>query len=85
MTFVTIRWTVVLLAGRHDTPRAQRALSHLCQTYWFPLYAYVRRKGYAPQDAEDLTQGFLRACCSLTRLLLCAGSAAGSAPSCWRR
>ncbi len=58
MTFVTTRWTVVLTAGRHDTSRAQIALASLCQAYWFPLYAYVRRRGYSPQDAEDFTQGF---------------------------
>jgi RNA polymerase sigma-70 factor (ECF subfamily) len=49
---------VVLTAGRSDTPRAQAALAGLCQTYWYPLYAYVRRHGYSPADAEDLTQGF---------------------------
>lgn len=41
-----------------DTTAARDALSELCQTYWYPLYAYVRRSGCAPQDAEDLTQGF---------------------------
>ncbi len=56
--FATTRWTVVLNAARSDTPRAQAALADLCQTYWFPLYAYVRRRGHGPHDAEDLTQGF---------------------------
>jgi RNA polymerase sigma-70 factor (ECF subfamily) len=56
--FVTTRWTVVLAAGRNDTPNARAALAELCQMYWYPLYAYVRRKGYAPHDADDLTQGF---------------------------
>ena len=56
--FATTRWTVVLTAGRRDTARAQQALAELCQSYWWPLYAYVRRKGHAPADAEDLTQGF---------------------------
>ena len=46
------------MAGRSDTPRAQAALAGLCQTYWYPLYAYIRRRGYSPADAEDLTQGF---------------------------
>ena len=45
-------------AGRSDTPRARHALERLCQTYWYPLYAYVRRRGYSAHDAEDLTQGF---------------------------
>src|ERR1051326_4088522 len=57
-TFVTTHWSVVLTAGGSDTPRARDALSTLCQTYWYPLYAYVRGRGYTREDAEDLTQGF---------------------------
>jgi RNA polymerase sigma-70 factor (ECF subfamily) len=56
--FVTTHWSLVLAAGRTDTTRAQDALAKLCQTYWYPLYAYVRRRGFSPHDAEDLTQGF---------------------------
>jgi DNA-directed RNA polymerase specialized sigma24 family protein len=56
--FATTHWTVVLAAGRRHTPQAQAALEQLCQTYWFPLYAYIRRRGYAKADAEDLTQAF---------------------------
>jgi DNA-directed RNA polymerase specialized sigma24 family protein len=56
--FVTTHWSVVLTASRSDTPRAQEALTKLCQTYWYPLYAYVRRRGHAPPDAQDLTQEF---------------------------
>jgi len=48
----------VLTAGRSDTTRAQNALAKLCQTYWHPLYAYVRRRGHSPEDAQDLTQSF---------------------------
>lgn len=57
-TFVTTHWSVVLAAGRSDTTRAQAALARLCQAYWYPLYAYVRRRGYQPHDAQDLTQEF---------------------------
>ena len=57
--FATTRWTLVLAAGRDTPARAQAALAELCQTYWYPLYAYVRRRGHGPQDAEDLTQAFL--------------------------
>jgi RNA polymerase sigma factor (sigma-70 family) len=56
--FVTTQWTVVLSAASSDTPRARAALENLCQTYWHPLYAYVRRRGYSPEDAQDLTQEF---------------------------
>jgi RNA polymerase sigma-70 factor (ECF subfamily) len=56
--FVTTHWSVVLTAGRTDTTRAHDALAKLCQTYWYPLYAYVRRRGQSPEDAQDLTQEF---------------------------
>ena len=57
--FATTRWTLVLRAGDAQVPmQAGQALAELCQTYWYPLYAYVRRRGYSPQDAEDLTQEF---------------------------
>jgi RNA polymerase sigma-70 factor (ECF subfamily) len=56
--FVTTRWTVILHAGRRSTPQADEALEELCQTYWFPLYAFLRRKGESKEDAEDLVQGF---------------------------
>ena len=48
----------MLAAGRCRSPEAGRALEELCRTYWFPLYAYVRRHGHTREDAEDLTQAF---------------------------
>ena len=60
--FVTTHWSVVLTAGRSDTTRARSALARLCQVYWYPLYAYVRRLGHSPHDAQDLTQeAFIKA------------------------
>jgi RNA polymerase sigma factor (sigma-70 family) len=56
--FATTHWTVVLAAGKRQTPQSDRALEELCQTYWFPLYAYVRRRGHNKPDAEDLVQAF---------------------------
>ena len=56
--FATTHWTVVLAAGQRHTPQADHALEELCRTYWFPLYAYVRRRGHAKADAEDLVQAF---------------------------
>lgn len=56
--FATTRWTVVLAAGRKSTPQADVALEELCRTYWYPLYAFVRRQGHSKEDAEDLTQAF---------------------------
>jgi RNA polymerase sigma-70 factor (ECF subfamily) len=56
--FQTTRWTMVLAAGQGGTPQAAAALSTLCQTYWYALYTYIRRSGYGPEDAKDLTQGF---------------------------
>lgn len=56
--FATTHWSVVLSAGGGDTARARDALAQLCQTYWYPLYSYVRRRGSSPEDAQDLTQAF---------------------------
>ena len=56
--FVTTHWSIIISAGGSDTTRARDALARLCQTYWYPLYAYVRRRGYSPHDAQDLTQAF---------------------------
>lgn len=56
--FTTTCWTLVSEAKTSDSGRAQEALEALCHKYWFPLYAYVRRKGYSHHDAQDLTQGF---------------------------
>ncbi len=56
--FATTHWSVVAQAGDSQSPDAERAMEELCQTYWYPLYAFVRRKGYAHEDASDLTQAF---------------------------
>jgi len=56
--FVTTHWSVVQAAQQGDTTGAEAALARLCQSYWYPLYAYVRRRGYGPEDAQDLTQEF---------------------------
>jgi RNA polymerase sigma-70 factor (ECF subfamily) len=57
--FHTTRWSVVLAAQRgSDTIRAHSAMAALCKDYWYPLYAFVRRRGYAAHDAQDLTQAF---------------------------
>lgn len=45
-------------AGKRDSPAAAAALEQLCRTYWYPLYAYIRRRGFGPEDAQDLTQEF---------------------------
>jgi RNA polymerase sigma-70 factor (ECF subfamily) len=56
--FATTHWSVVLAAGKSSAPRQKQALEILCQSYWFPLYAYLRRRGYDTHQAEDLTQAF---------------------------
>jgi RNA polymerase sigma-70 factor (ECF subfamily) len=56
--FATTHWTVVLAAGRRHTVQSDQALEELCRAYWFPLYAYARRKGHSREDAEDLIQAF---------------------------
>jgi RNA polymerase sigma factor (sigma-70 family) len=56
--FRTTNWSVVLLSAQSQAPGSESALADLCRLYWYPLYAFVRRRGYSAQDAEDLTQGF---------------------------
>jgi RNA polymerase sigma-70 factor (ECF subfamily) len=56
--FVTTHWSVVLAAGEGGSHSAADALEKLCRVYWYPLYAFVRRLGTTPSDAQDLTQGF---------------------------
>ncbi len=56
--FSTTHWSVVLKAGHDSSPDAAQALERLCRTYWYPLYVVVRRRGYSPEDAQDLTQEF---------------------------
>jgi RNA polymerase sigma-70 factor (ECF subfamily) len=56
--FTTTHWSVVLIAGGAASGAADSALEHLCRTYWYPLYAYVRRQGHSESDAQDLTQSF---------------------------
>src|SRR5262245_37273445 len=56
--FTTTHWSVVLEARDGDSPGAAAALERLCQTYWRPLYAFIRREGYDATEAQDLTQEF---------------------------
>ncbi len=55
--FPTTSWTMVLAASRQSSGSTE-ALSRLCAAYWYPIYAFTRRKGYAREEAEDLTQAF---------------------------
>jgi RNA polymerase sigma factor (sigma-70 family) len=55
--FPTTHWSTVLVAG-HTSPQSEEALARLCQAYWYPLYVFARRQGQAPEDAQDLVQGF---------------------------
>jgi len=57
IAFTTTQWSVVLTA-QGKSPAADEALEKLCRTYWWPLYGFVRRQGYPPEEAQDLTQGF---------------------------
>jgi RNA polymerase sigma-70 factor (ECF subfamily) len=55
--FPTTRWSRVVVAVGRSVPEAEEALADLCRAYWYPLYAFIRRKGYDPDSAEDLVQG----------------------------
>jgi RNA polymerase sigma factor (sigma-70 family) len=56
--FRTTHWSLVLAAGAGASESAHEALAVLCETYWYPLYAYLRRRGHPAEDAQDLTQAF---------------------------
>lgn len=56
--FSATHWSVVLEAGQHDLARSVAALERLCRTYWYPIYAFIRRRGADSHEAEDLTQAF---------------------------
>lgn len=56
--FATTHWSLVLSARDPQSPQSAAALEKLCRTYWFPIYAFVRRQGHGPHDAQDLTQEF---------------------------
>jgi RNA polymerase sigma factor (sigma-70 family) len=62
-SFETTRWSLVVSAGQIGTPESKEALATLCSLYWYPIYLFVRRRGYNADEAVDLTQGFF------TRLL----------------
>lgn len=57
--FATTRWSVIASAGKHGSPLAEDALAAICEMYWYPLYAYIRRQGSGREEAEDVTQAFL--------------------------
>jgi RNA polymerase sigma factor (sigma-70 family) len=56
--FPTTQWSRVISAGDPDAPLARESLAELCDAYWYPLYAYIRRRGHSPEEARDLTQDF---------------------------
>ncbi len=56
--FATTHWSLIAAAGDPGDPASRAALAQLCEAYWFPVYAYIRRKGHDRAKAEDLTQGF---------------------------
>src|SRR5262245_38264032 len=56
--FRTTHWSVVLRAADVASPESAQALETLCRSYWFPLYVFLRRRGYSPDDAKDLSQEF---------------------------
>jgi RNA polymerase sigma factor (sigma-70 family) len=56
--FATTRWSLVLAAGQRSSPQSSAALATLCENYWYPLYAYVRRRGHEADEAQDFTQAY---------------------------
>ena len=68
--FATTHWSVVLLAAQEHSAESAAALEKLCRTYWYPLYAFVRRQGHSPEQAADLTQEFFHQLLSSNALSL---------------
>src|SRR5215472_17201851 len=68
--FNTTHWSVVLMAADLSAVDARVALTRLCQIYWYPLYCCVRRHGYSPEDAQDLTQAFFAKLLSKNQIAL---------------
>lgn len=56
--FATTQWSLVAAAGSRESAEARAALEDLCRTYWYPVYAFIRRRGHQPADATDLAQEF---------------------------
>src|SRR5438105_1597769 len=56
--FHTTLWTEVITAGNRSSPHSDAALARLCQTYWMPVYAFIRKRAHAPEEAADLSQSF---------------------------
>ena len=56
--FQTTRWSIVLVSAQSQAPGYKEALADLCKLYWYPLYAFIRHRGYSSEDAQDLVQGF---------------------------
>lgn len=56
--FGTTQWSLILAAGGEDSPQAREAIEKLCRTYWYPVYAFVRKHGHGPDNAQDVTQEF---------------------------
>jgi DNA-directed RNA polymerase specialized sigma24 family protein len=57
-SFATTHWSIVAQSALSDVPEAANALARLCEMYWPPIYSFIRRRGYSPADAQDLTQSF---------------------------
>jgi hypothetical protein len=57
-SFATTHWSIVVQSALTDVPEAENAVAKLCEIYWPPIYSFIRRRGYSPADAQDLTQSF---------------------------
>ena len=68
--FATTRWSLIAAVGESSSDESRRALASLCESYWYPLYAYVRRKGHQAAEAQDLTQAFFAELLEKERLQL---------------
>jgi len=82
--FPTTRWSLILATRQQPTTLARDALAHLCAAYWYPLYAYARRRCARTEDAQDLTQGFFACILEKDYVKTSTANEADSEHSCWR-
>ena len=81
--FETTHWSQVLVAQGSNQPCAREALAALCKSYWYPIYAYIRRRGHDPHDTEDLTQSFFAELLESSALARSIRPKENSGPFCW--
>src|SRR5215831_1091308 len=83
--FPTTAWSMVVKAGNPQSQLFKESLARLCSSYWYPVFVFIKGKGFKPEEARDCTQEFFAVSLRSNIWLVCTGPRAGSAPSSWLR